>query len=466
MPSQDTAEASQRPAIAKKPHAAAESGRGEGPAGAPLQTLSVLQASAMLVGVVVGIGIFKTPPIAAANVSSEAAFIGLWALGGLLTLIGALCYAELGSTYPSAGGEYHYLTRAYGRALGFLFGWGRMTVMQTGAIAAVAFVYGDYASTLLPAGELGTAIHAASAVAVLTFLQLRGATLSGRTQLLLTGTTIAAVGLVAASGFAAEPKPTVFEPASASGAAGLAMVFILLTYGGWNETAYLSGEVRDARRNMARVLLLGTGAVMALYLVTNLALLSMLGLSGLRQADTVMVEPIAAVFGNVGAVIFSLIVCVTALSTLNATIFTGARSTLALGSDFRLFARLGQRDDRSGAPVNALLLQGAIALALVAFGAQVRSGFQTMVEYTAPVFWAFMLLVGISLFLFRWREPARPSGFRVPLYPVTPLLFCLTSAYLLYSSVVYTGIGALVGIAILAAGIPVFMLGRTGLARS
>ncbi len=205
----------------------------------------------MLVGTVVGIGIFKTPPIAAANVPNEFAFLALWAAGGLLTLIGALCYAELGSTYPHAGGEYHYLTRAYGRGLGFLFGWGRMTVMQTGAIAAVAFVYGDYGATLLPLGPYGPAIHAAVAVAVLTLLQLRGTPISGGTQLALTAITIASIGLIAICGFAAEPKPTANEPVSGSGALGLAMVFVLLTYGGWNETAYLSGEVRNASRNMS-----------------------------------------------------------------------------------------------------------------------------------------------------------------------------------------------------------------------
>lgn len=455
---------------ARKPALARESGPAQAspamqptePAAPPLQTLSVLQASAMLVGVVVGIGIFKTPPIIAGNVASEAAFIGLWVAGGLLMVVGALCYAELGSSYPDAGGEYHYLTRAYGRALGFLFGWGRMTVMQTGAIAAVAFVYGDYAATLIPLGSNAAAIHAAIAVAVLTLMQLLGTRLSGSAQLALTAVTIGAVGLVAASGFSASPMPASNDPVPAMGAAGLAMVFILLTYGGWNETAYLSGEVRDPDRNMVRVLLLGTGIVMALYLVTNVALLSMLGLAGLREADAVMTEPIAAVFGNTGAQIFSLIVCVTALSTLNATIFTGARSTLALGADFRLFSALGQRSSSNGTPSRALLFQAAIALALVGFGAQSRSGFQTMVEYTAPVFWSFILLVGISLFLFRQRDPARPRGFRVPLYPATPLLFCLTSAYLVYSSVAYTGTGALVGIAILAAGVPVYLLGRRG----
>ena len=424
------------------------------------QTLSVLQASSMLVGIVVGIGIFQTPPIIAGNVPNEAAYIGVWIAGGLLTLIGALCYAELSSTYPSSGGEYHYLTRAYGKPLSFLFAWGRMTVMQTGAIAAVAFVYGDYASTLLPLGSYGAAIHGVMAILVLTFLQLAGTELSGRAQFWLTVLTVVVVGLVALCGFIAGPQPSTAEPISGSGAIGLAMVFILLTYGGWNEAAYVSGEVKDPQRNMVRVLLLGTGAVMAIYLVVNIALLYMLGMSGLRQASAVMTQPIAQVFGSAGAVIFALIVCIAALSTLNATIFTGSRSAQALGNDFKTFGWLGKSSSANGTPANALIFQLAIALALMIGGSQARSGFKTMVEYTAPAFWTFMLLIGVSVFLFRMREPDRPVAFRVPLYPLPPLIFCLTSLYLLDSSIRYTGTGALVGIAILAAGIPLYLYGR------
>jgi APA family basic amino acid/polyamine antiporter len=425
-----------------------------------LQTLSVVQAASMLVGIVVGIGIFKVPPIVAANVGSEAAFLAVWFAGGVLTLIGALCYAELSSTYPDAGGEYLYLNRAYGNGPAFLFAWGRMTVMQTGAIAAVAFVYGDYASTLIPLGALGPALHAVIAVIVLTAIQLVGTELSGRAQFLLTVFTVLAVAIVALCGFVAGPQPSAAQPVTGSGALGLAMVFILLTYGGWNETAYVSGEVENPQRNMVRVLVLGTAAVMALYLFVNAALIYMLGLSGLRQATAVMTQPIERIFGTTGAAAFAIGVCIAALSTLNATIFTGARSNLALGTDFSLFSALGKRNPGNSAPTNALLLQGAITLALIAFGSQARSGFQTMVEYTAPVFWTFMLLIGISLFLFRMREPNRPAAFRVPLYPVTPIIFCLTCLYLLYSSVMYTGAGALVGIAILVAGIPVYLAGR------
>ena len=422
--------------------------------------LSVPQASAMLIGAVVGIGIFKTPPIVAANTDSASEFIGLWLLGGLLTLIGALCYAELGSANPSSGGEYHYITRAYGRLHGFLFGWGRMTVMQSGAIAAVGFVYGDYAAALVPLGDYGPAIHAAIAILVLTVLQLRGTTLSGLTQLGLTLLTVGGVLIVAAAALLIDqPATATPAPASSGGAAGLALVFILLTYGGWTETAYLSGELRDVRRNLPRVLVIGTLVVTALYAIANLALIGALGLAGLRQAETVIAGPIAAALGPAGSAIVSVIVCITALSTLNATVFTGARSIQALGRSFPPFSKLA-RADASETPAAALLAQAAIVLGLIAFGATARDGFTAMVEYTAPVFWSFLLLVGISLFLFRWREPARDIPFRVPLYPITPLLFCATSAYLLYSSLVYTGAGALVGVAILAVGVPIHLLGR------
>ncbi|WP_072395437.1 amino acid permease [Hyphomicrobium sp. CS1GBMeth3] len=426
-------------------------------------TLSVLQASAMLVGIVVGIGIFKTPPLVAANSAGPAEFLALWLAGGVLMIVGALCYAELGSQNPSAGGEYFYLTRAYGRATGFLFAFARMTVMQTGAIAAVAFVYGDYANKLVPLGELGPSLHAAMSVVLFTVLQLFGTTTSGRSQTLLTLLTIVILLVVAGAAMFAEPHASVANVVSSgpsSGAAGLALVFILLTYGGWNEAAYLSGEVRDARRNMVRVLLLGTSAIIVLYLIYNSALLYAFGFEGLRQSKTIVEGPVAEVFGQAGSAVVALIICATAISTINATIFTGARSMFALGLDFRPFATLARRSPRNAAPLTALIVQGCIALVLIAFGAGARNGFQAMVEYTAPVFWTFLLLVGLSLFVFRRRGASSPSAYRVPLYPLPPIVFSAMCVYLIYSSVMYTGTGALVGLGVLAAGIPVYWLGN------
>ena len=427
-------------------------------------TLSVLQASAMLVGVVVGIGIFRTPPVVAANVAGPAEFLALWVAGGLLMIIGALCYAELGSAYPNSGGEYHYLHRAYGRFPGFLFAFGRMTVMQTGALAAVAFAYGDYANVLFPLGAYGSAIHAASYIVLFTVLQLLGTNITGKSQLTLTILTIGTLFLVIGAAFFAEPAAIAPQSDATSSApassAGLALVFILLTYGGWNEAAYLSGEVKDARRNMVRVLLLGTVFILALYFVYNSALLYIFGFDGLRETRTIVEGPIADVFGTVGTTVIALIICAAAISTINATIFTGARSMYALGKDFPLFAPLGRLSGANATPMTALLVQCAIALLLVGAGAGARDGFKAMVEYTAPTFWAFLFLIGLSVILFRNREPGRPASFRVPLYPLPPLIFCAMCIYLFYSSVVYTGIGALVGLAILVAGIPVYWLGR------
>ena len=433
---------------------------------APQARLTVLDGVAIMVGIVVGIGIFKTPPIIAANVGSEAAFLGVWLLGGLMTLVGALCYAELAAAYPSAGGEYHFLDRAYGRSVAVMFAWARCTVIQTGAIAAVSFVFGDYAAQLLPLGAFGPAIYAALSVIVLSGINLLGTPQSTRAQVIFTILTVATIAIVIVTGLlvtvngSAQLGQAAGSSSAGGGALGLAMVFVLLTYGGWNEAAYISGELRDGPRNMARVLVLGTVVLVLIYGLMNIAYLHAFGLQGLRAAEAPAAELMRAAAGGLGAAMLSITVCAAAVSTLNATIFTGARVYYALGRDLPALQRLGAWDERGDNPRIGILVQGAIALALVVFGAATRDGFQAMVDYTAPVFWFFMLLVGVSLFVLRWRDGDRQRPFRVPLYPVTPLLFCLTAAYLLYSSLAYTGYGALIGVAVLAIGAPLVWIGR------
>ncbi len=184
--------------------------------------------------------------------------------------------------------------------------------------------------------------------------------------------------------------------------------------------------------------------LVAVYIAVNLAFLASFGLEGLRRTDAVGADLMRLVAGEVGAILLSAIVVACALSTLNATIFTGARLYHAMGRDLPILGRLGVWSSRGENPVNGVLLQGAISLALVVFGASTRDGFQAMVDYTAPVFWSFLLLVGVSLFVLRWREPHRDIPFRVPLYPLTPLLFCATCLYLIYASIAYTGVGAFV----------------------
>jgi amino acid transporter len=230
------------------------------------------------------------------------------------------------------------------------------------------------------------------------------------------------------------------------------MVFVLLTYGGWNEAAYLSAEVRGGRRSMAAVVIVGVGTVTLLYLLVNAAYARVLGLEGLRDSATVGADMMGRIAGPTGARSVAALIAAAALTSMNATIVTGSRTAFALGRDFHVFRSLGRWNDRAAAPVPALLVQGSLVLGLVALGAVSRHGFETMVEYTAPVFWGFFLLTGIALFVLRMTEPDAPRPFRVPLYPLTPLVFCASSAWLLHASLAYTGFGALVGLMVLAVG--------------
>jgi len=439
----------------------------------PRPSLTQADAVAMIVGIVIGVGIFKAPSIVAGNVGSEGVFLALWVAGGVMSLLGALCYAELGSAYPNAGGEYFFLRRAYGDWLGFLFAWARMTVIQTGAIAAIAFVVGDYATQILSLGAKSPALYAALAVVVITWLNIIGTTQSKWAQNILTLVLALAVLGVVVAGISATPPVAAAVPAVAPAVAdkaaplfsGLALIFILLTYGGWNEAAYLTAEMRDSRRGIVRALIIGILIITALYLLLNYAYLNALGLAGMRESKAVATDLMKVTWGAGGALVLGAAVVAAALSTLNATIFTGARTNYALGRDFALFGGLGKWHER-GAPVNALLLQGAIALLLVLLASFTPDGFQTMVAYTAPAFWLFFLLTGISLFVLRRQPPVNAEPFRVPLYPVTPILFCAMCAYMLYASFNYAmsldpgSIGAIVGIAMLCAGIPVMLVAR------
>ncbi len=430
---------------------------------APRPTLSLFDGVSFLIGIMIGIGIFRTPQLVAAFSDNITTFILVWLAGGFITLLGALCYAELGASRPHAGGEYHYLSQAYGHGVALAFAWARGTVIQTGAIATVAFVYGDYAASVIPLGTYGTAIHAAIAVVVFTGINLIGTAQGKWTQHVFTFMDLIAIAIIVACGFLLAPAASASAApgaASSGGAIGLALVFVLLTFGGWSEAAYLSAELRDVRRNMARTLVISVALVTVIYLVTNLAYLNVFGLAGLAKANAVGADLMRVVAGDAGATIVSVFICCAALSTLNATIFTGARVYSALGNDIRRLKALGNWQPRGAHPANALMLQGAIALALILLGALTRDGFKAMVEYTAPVFWFFMLLVTCSLFVFRRRHPEHVLPFRVPFYPVTPALFCLACVFMLYSSLAYTGVGALVGVLVLLAGTPLLFLDR------
>ncbi|HLW04576.1 MAG TPA: amino acid permease [Azoarcus sp.] len=431
--------------------------------------LSVSDGVAVLVGVVVGMGIFGLPPLVAQASDSPATYIGLWLGGGFIMLLGALCYAELGSAWPHSGGEYHFLRRAWGPSVSLLFAWARCSVIQTGSIAVVAFIYGEYAQRVVPLGAHGEAYHAGLSVIMLTALNILGTNSSKRVQVVFSTLTVLALLVITGTGLAVSGNDVtavvgaeVSTAASTAPAAalGMGMIFVLLAYGGWNEAAYVSGELREPARNMPRVLIIGTLLVTAVYLLVNLVYLATFGLDGLRDATAIGAEMVDIAFGPMSAVVLSLVICVAALSTLNATILTGARVYYALGRDLPLMSALSAWDERGSTPIRALVLQGLVSLILIVIGANSRNGIESMVAYTAPVFWFFMCLTALSVIVLRIREPEHARPFRVPLYPLPPLLFGAICLALLWSAVSYAGVGAWLGVAVLVAGLPLLWLDR------
>lgn len=437
-------------------------------AAAPRQTLSVTDACAMIVGLIVGAGIFGTPSVVAGAVGSEATLYAVWIAGGIFSIIGALCYAELATAFPSAGGEYHFIQRAFGRSLAFLYGWARMTVIVAGSIAVFAYLFGDYMSRVINLGPYSSPIWAALVVVVLTYVNYRGIREGKAIQNIFTVLEVGGLVLIVVAGlfFAAPPQAVVPVVAGADQpwymglGIGSAMIFVLFTYGGWNDAAYISAEVRDRDRNMVRALLLAIGVVTLLYLLVNLAYLKGLGYDAMARSDAVAADLLKAVWGTTGEKLIAVMIAIAALTSVNGSMIVGARSNYALGRDWPMLGYLGCWDEASGSPKNAMLVQGVIALALVGFGAIQNSGFKGLIEYSLPVFWGFFLLTGIALFVLRVKEPAAPRPFRVPLYPVLPAVFVLMCGYLLYASLTHHGAQALVGLGVLAVGAVVLLVAR------
>jgi APA family basic amino acid/polyamine antiporter len=427
----------------------------------PQKTLSLMDGLALMIGVVVGTGIFKTPSLVAANTGTDTIFFLAWLLGGAISLVGVLCYAELATAYPHAGGDYHFLNRAYGPKVAFMFGWARMTVIQPGSIALLSYVFGDYLSQLLPA--FAPHVYAILAIIGLTTLNILGTPQGTWTQKVLTGLKVVGLlGILLAGAFFAPPPLAPKAAATQSGSFGLAMVFVLLTFGGWNEAAYISAELKEGWRKMVGILTLGLGVITTIYLLAGFTYLTGLGIEAMSQSEVVAADIMRRTFGEEGAQIVSLLIAVSVLAAINGDIFTGARTNFALGRDFALFGFLGRWREKANVPANALLLQGGMACTLVLLGALTRKGFVTMVEFTAPIFWLFFLLTGVSLFVLRRKEPEALRPFKTPLYPLVPALFCCSCLYMLQASLAYTGVGALVGVVVFFVGGLFLALSRAG----
>jgi amino acid transporter len=435
--------------------------------------LGVWDGISVVVGIVVGVSLFRVPGPVFASVDAPWQGMAVWALGGALSLVGALCYAELAAAYPRAGGDYVYLSRAFGPAAGFLFGWAQLVAVMSGSIGALAFVFADYARVLWPAAS--AAGLAAAVVVGITLPNLLGLGISRRVQNALTlAKLVGLAGIAIAAWLAPAPMPPAAAPAGHGAGFGFALILVLYAYGGWNHAAFVAAEVGDPQRSVPRMLVLGTAAVAALYLLVNGAYLLALGFPGLRASDAPAAAVLDAVAGRAGAVAISVLVMLSALGAIQGMVFTAARIYASAGRDHPALAALAPWHPRFGTPVRALLAQSAVALAWIggvgtAAGrgaidgalAAVRlpalpwqrfgGGFETLVAGTAPAFWLFFLGSGIALFVLRRRDASAARPFRVPGFPWTPLVFCASCLYMLYASLDYArGLAALSLVPLLA----------------
>jgi amino acid transporter len=397
-------------------------------------------------------------PDVAKGVSGWAGVLVIWIAGGLLSLCGALGYAELATTYPQEGGDYVYLSRAYGRWAGFLFGWLQLAIVRPGDIAVMAFafatyaraIYDPFAGTSLPHGQQ---ILAVAAVLVLTVINVAGVRAGKWVQNSLT--TIKAAGLlaiVAVAFFASRSSagPVAVQPLPPS----VALIFVLFTFGGWNEMAYVAAEVKDPNRNIVRALVLGTAAVTVLYLLVNGAFLYTLGYAGVAKSKAVAADAVATVFPTLGGKMISALVSLSALGAVNGLVFAGARISYAVGADHRVFRLLGRWHPRTGTPVAALVAQGAIAIALIL----IFGSFVNTILYTAPAVYSFYLASSLAVVVLRAKEPATPRPYRVTGYPLTTLIFASVCGFLIYSSVTYKPLIAAAALTIGLLGLPIYWL--------
>ena len=433
----------------------------------PNAKLGLWDAISIIVGIIIGVGIFELPHEIFRQVPHPALGISVWVLGGVLAFFGALCFAELASTYPRSGGEYVYLTRAFGPLTGFLFAWAQLTVTRTGSIAALAYIFGATAARVFHWDEKSVFLLAGGSVTVLTIINILGVRTSVHAQNLLTVAkvlgllSLAFVGLVWGSG--TDPLTPIriapVQPAEDHWLIG-AMILVLWTYSGWHEAAYVVSEAKNHARNIPLALMLGTAIVTVIYLLVNLAILSALGFDGAKQ-ENAAAHVVERIWPTHGANVMNVLIMISALGAINGMIFTTARIYTEFGKDHRLFKVLSHWSKRTKTPARALAAQCVVCIGLIV-GVWLARGnsktFNAAITLTAAVFWMFFCLTGIALMVLRTRDPETPRPFRVPLYPFVPLVFVAWCAYMVVGSVRYDADKSLIGLLILVAGLPFYFI--------
>jgi amino acid transporter len=440
--------------------------------------LGLWDTVSIIIGIVVGTAIFRSPTVVFQNAGGAAMALSLWVVGGVLAWCGAVCYAELATTYPRDGGDYEYLKRAFGPWSGFLFAWAQLTTVISGNIAIMANAFADYAMRLFALSDDYAIWFVIAPVIALSGLNALGVVAGKFVQNLLTAAKVIGLAALVIAGLWASPAES--QEFANTGSAptlrvGLALVFVLYAYGGWSHAAFVAAEVRDQRRNLPRALVLGITGITLIYFAVNATYLLALGVDGVRATQTPAADVMAQALGPVGSRAISLLVMLSALGAINGMILTATRVYATWGSDYPALSWLSTWNRGAVAPVAAIAVQAAIAVLLIllvgtVFGQNLfdsalravglsgpawneyEGGFEMLVAGSTPVYWALSLMTGIALFKLRLTDRKIERPFTIPLYPVPAVLFCGTCAYMLYASAAYAGWLVLLAVVPLAIG--------------
>ena len=413
------------------------------------------------IGSCIGAGIFVTPSSVAANLSTPQLILGVWAVGGLIALTGALTFAELGGMFPKAGGVYAYLKEGYGDLAAFFYGWAYFILVNSGALAALTFAFAYYVSYLVPLSQGGQTRVACAAIVTATLINILRVKIVEVWAGLFTGLKllgIAAVvfmGIWLGQGGLGVPAPIdagTVGTRDTLGAFGLALVSVFFSYGGWHHAGYLAGEAREAQRTIPRAMILGALVVTLTYLSINIAFMRLLGVQGMSESQAVAADALATVFPS-GAALIAVLIAVSTFGTVLIYMLSAPRVYFAMAEDGLFFPALARVHPTLHTPVNAVLFQSAWAIILVlAWGT-----FHDAVKYVTFTDWIFFTTAACLVFVFRRTRPDAARPYRTFGYPFTPLIFVLISALFLVNMLIQEREHAYVALALLASGFPFYV---------
>src|SRR6059058_5476653 len=424
----------------------------------PRRQLGLFDATMIVMGGIVGAGIFANPSEVAHRVHTPFLILGVWMLGGFIAMCGAFIWAELATRLPGTGGQYLYLREAYHPSVAFVYGWGLLLVTQTGGMAAVAVIFSSYFRALTGVAWNGSAI-AAMVLLALTGINCLGARAGSNVQSALMLLKIGAIAALVILGLtfgggSLKSAPLLEQPVSFGllKSVGAAMVPVAFAYGGWQTTTFVAGEMRDARRDLSRGLLMGVAAVVALYLAVNLACLRVLGPAGLDATTTPASDVMRIALGERGAQWIAIAITISTLGFLSQSMLTAPRVYYAMARDGLFFQSVGKLSRRSRAPVVAIGLQGMAATIIACSGT-----YGEILNFEVTVDFIFFGMTASSLFILRWRQIGADAAiYRAPGHPFTTILFVLSCAGIVGSAIVASPANSAIALCILLAGLPVY----------